>query len=485
MGVAPKNTRNEGVSTVSGPDKKWIDTPPLTTGQVTAKFKASLAGWRRHMISNARYYANLRQDVGRSAKPRYLISDFGLISNNGYDRRRFTWTYIPPQAASVTIWPAGKIRPWSFIVVHSMGGTFEAARMWPKKGGSGARLYVSSDKYGHDNRRWMAGLRELTKSRGLSPGARPVSIHFCVSRRGDVVVSADLNDLAWHAGGNLLGFKSNNNVSVGFELEEEFIRFRPYGATHVAPYTEPQLIALAIVLKKIETFRPIKHVYITKRVHNAEDDIGQTSRLAKKYLSGYTQHSDVALPGTRTDAAAQFNIPPGHTSYIGSKRWRGTGYSESGGEPWTDPRSGVTHRKVKSGLDQVWYYMSKIRKFNLATQVFASKIPLLDVAPLNDLTVALQASNQGQQTLLRGHLKKLWSLRRALTMEARKRSAMYGQALDRGTKLHGALSSVSANVSRMVNRFDTSNLTTPTGPMQSFDESTGTWYEGGKDTGSA
>lgn len=491
MSGAPRNTRKEGVSTVTIPEKQWIDTPPLTSGQVNAKFRASLAGWRRHMISNARHYANVRQEAGLPGKPRYIVSDFGLVSYNGYDHRRFTWTYIPPQSASVNVWPQGKIRPWTYVFVHSFGGYFNQLRMWPRSqncpkcSGNNNLLFLTNDKYGHLNKRWMGGLRPLTRSRGLDPNARRVSIHFCVSRRGDVVVSADLNDTAWHAGGGVLGFNSNNAVSIGFELEEDLIRAKRGGRTYVAPYTEPQLIALAIVMKKIETFRPIKHVYITKRAPGVDDDLGRATRLSQKYLSGYVQHSDVSLPSQRTDAAAQFNLLPGRGGEFGSSRWNGTGYREDNGIAWRDPRSGITYHKMKSGLDQLWGYMARVRKFDLATQVFAAEIPSLETALLGDLYVALQSSNKGQQALLRSHMKKVWALRRSINMEAKKRATLYGKAQDRGTKLYDILARMSANVSRIVSGFDASNLPSPQGPVQSFNEDTGTWYEDGQDTGSA
>lgn len=483
-----KTMRPEGASTVTAPEKAWVDSPPLTAGQINAKFRASLAGWRKHMLANAEIYANLRQEAGLPSKPRYLISDVGLISHNGYDSQRFTWTYIPPQAGSLKVWPAGKIRPWSVIFIHSLGQSYDKARMVGYKNRSGqwvkgntALLYVSKDKYGHDNNRWMAGLRQLTQVR--QAGANPVSIHFCVSRRGDVVVSADLNDEAYHGGGVIRPLGANNAVSIGFELEEELIRIEPHGRVYVSPYTKPQLVALAIVLKKIETFRPIKHVYLTKRVPNGDDDLGQTERLVQQHLSGYIQHNDVNTPKQRTDAGAQFNLLPGRGGKFGSSRWLELGYREDDGHAWKDFRTGITHYNMKAGLDEVWGYMAKIRKFDLATQVFTDKIPALETTLLKDLALALQSANKGQQAMLRSHMKKVWALRRSIQMEARSRTTMYSQAQARGSQQWNIIASVSAVISRAINSFDTSNLSVPTGPLQSFNEDTGTWYEGGKDTG--
>jgi len=488
MTRAPTSYREEGAGQPNIA-VDWRKSPPLTAGAVGATMQKYLGSYTRHIRANEHVYANMRTLQGASPKPRYIVSDVGIVSNNGINKNSFSWLYLPPKAGGYKVTPNGVVRPWSFLFIHSFGYTWDAPYMgidkYAKRKSLHSRLAPPGDDMGHHPSRWFAGIKELTKSPALTRGKpNPVSIHFCISRRGDVVVSTDLNDIAYHGGGRLLHpRKSNNTVSVGFELEPQIVRHFPFGPTHVAPFTTPQMTALAIVCKKLDTWRPTKQVYITRRSAESHKDFAQTLRLATQHGSGYVQHSDVSpvyrnaegkLKGGKVDAGAQFNILPGERAQVGSAVWNGTGVNATGLGEWRN-----------SGWTELWGLMKRVRKFRAADQLFVSKVPDVEFALMKEFAEAVQQSNAGQRATLTSMQDRIAGLRRAANMQSRKRRATYAKALAHGTALSNTVALTTAAVSRSLIAFDLSSLEAPTGDVMSYDYTTGTWRVGGADTGRA
>lgn len=490
---APTNYREEGVGQ-SRPTADWRKSPPLSVGAITSATRKYFSRYSKHYVENEHVYANARAAAGQSSKPRYIISDIGLVNSNGISKDRFTWVYLPPKAGAYNVWPKGVVRPWTFIFMHSFGYAFDwyhlgyDGRGRVRKGGRGLlnRTYPPGDQWGHHPTRWQSGNNELTLNTRLGGSSRRVSIHFCVSRRGDVVVSTDLNDRAWHGGGRFLDAKkSNNTVSVGIELEPQSFRTAPGRFPITAPFTKPQMIALAVICKKMDTWRPIKRVYITRRSKTNHKDFAQTLKLAIQHGSGFVQHSDVSpvrtlksgkKTGGKVDAGAQFNILPGETAEVGSPVWRGLGTSGSGG---------ITGLRLGSGWTELWAYMDRVRKFRAADQLFVADIPSVDFKLMTEFAEALQKSNAGQRSVLLGAQDRIAGLKRAANMQSRKRRATFAKAMTHGTALSTTVANTTAAVAKTLATFDVSNLAAPTGDVMSYDYGTGTWLVGGNDTGSA
>lgn len=463
----------------------WQKKPPISAGDVGATMRGYYASFSRHFRANERVYANVRAQAGLSPKPRYIISDIGIVSNNGINKDKFSWVYLPPVAGKYNVTPRGVVRPWTFLFMHSFGYVRDYAAL----GLSGnrslqKRLVPPGDEYGHDPKRWFAGIKEVVKFPGYIKGkVRPVSIHFCISRRGDVVVSTDLNDIAWHGGGRLLDAKKRNNtVSVGFELEPQLHRFSPGAQVRVTPFTQPQMIALAIVCKKLTTWRPIKQVYITRRNATTHKDFAHTLRLAVEHGSGYVQHSDVSpvytnnkgkKVGGKSDAGGQFNILPGEKARIGSSVWKGTGTNASNG----------TGEWVGSGWTELWGYMDRVRRFRAADQLFVASIPDVDFPLMTEFAEALQRSNSGQRAVLLSAQDRIAGLRRAANMQSRNRRATYAKAMTHGTSLSETVARTTAAMAKTLAALELS-LPKPTGEVMTYNYDTGTWAVSGTDSGS-
>ncbi|MHC4619228.1 MAG: N-acetylmuramoyl-L-alanine amidase [Planctomycetota bacterium] len=488
MPLAPTSFREEGVGQPRI-EADWRKSPPLSVGAISATMRKYLGRYTKHFKENERIYANIRARAGTSPKPRYILSDIGIVSNNGINKDKFSWMYLPPVGGAYNVTPQGKIRPWTYIFFHSFGYIWDRYHMGLSrhKGRRGLRKVLAppGDEFGHHPSRWFAGVKEMTKNPELSRGAaRKVSIHFCISRRGDVIVSTDLNDIAWHGGGRFIHPRNNNIVSVGFELEPQRIRLKPYGRAITAPFTTPQMTALAIVCKKLDTWRPTKQVYITRRSATSHNDFAQTKRLAQQHGSGYIQHSDVSpvyvnsagkRRGGKVDAGAQFNILPGEKARIGSAAWHGEGINSSNGDgDWRG-----------SGWTELWELMKRVRKFRAADQLFVTSIPSVEFALMKEFAEALQKSNSGQRSVLTAAQDRVAGLRRAANMQSRKRRATYAKAMTHGTALSTTVALTTAAVSKVLASFDTSNLKAPTGDVLTYDYETGTWRVGGTDSGSA
>lgn len=497
MPLAPTKFREEGV----GHDaltSSWRKDSPITAKNVSAVMRQKYASYIKHFQENERIYANVRVAHGLPPKPRYLISDVGLVSNNGINANTFSWVYLPPCGGAFTVFPQGTIRPWTYIFIHSFGHTWDNPQMGIGKHAKGKRgltslMYPPGDEYGHNPSRWFSGIKQLTRNIELDPPkekTQKVSIHFCISRRGDVMVSTDLNDMARHGGGGILKGRGailhphgNNLVSVGFELEPQLMRLVPNGATYVAPFTKIQMTALAIVCKKLTTFRPVKRVYITRRNSTNHADYAQTAVLADKHGSGYVQHSDVSPvtidstgkpQGGKTDAGAQFNILPGQKARIGSQVWQGTGVNANNGNgPY-----------MESGWTELWNLMDKIRRqFRLADEVFVESIPQFEFKLLGEFASVLQQSNAGEKAVVTALQDRINALARAAGLQSQKRRATYAAASAHGSALSTTVTRTAAAVTRTLSAFSTADIKAPTGNMLEYNFESGYWYTGENEAG--
>jgi AmpD protein len=78
-----------------------------------------------------------------------------------------------------------------------------------------------------------------------------VSAHFFLRRTGDILQFLSCNDRAWHAGvSTWRGLSACNDFSIGIEIEGDA----------VAPFVDPQYVALDALLIAIKANYPIKAV---------------------------------------------------------------------------------------------------------------------------------------------------------------------------------------------------------------------------------
>lgn len=437
---------------------------PFVADELNADAIASLMGKKMGRLGdrfakNAEHYLNARARKGRSPQPEYILSPVGITDHP----QKFGWSWIPPTRGVYRVWGKGKIRPWTCIFLHSYGYSWDLGYLRRNR----SRRFPPGDENGFHPSRWYAGIRQLcalntdpTKKR--KGGA---SIHFCISRRGDVVVSVDVNDMAWHGGGKRgvdtpMTSKGNNYYTVGFELEPALGRYKysngRLSRPLILPYPDKQMLALAIVCKKLVTYRGnIPEVYLTKKN-------GSVRQQWEQYKAGYTTHSDVN--SGKLDPRGQFDILPGA---IGT----------ASPNPWM--------KGLKSGWDQLWGLMRPMR-FALATDIFVKDVAKGDFANMADLSVAMmKTTNAGQRAMVQQHRDRLLALKRASSMQAQERRYVYKQATSHATTMTDVIAKGTANVTKQVQRFSVAGVVGIGGPVQTFDFETGTWKVGGADTGKA
>lgn len=442
-------SREEGVSSNRTPAFTNWTLENDAAAQILSKKTRRLS---RFFNANAEHYVNARVQKGRSPKPEYILSPVGLTDHP----LKFSWAWLPPARGVYRVWPKGKLRPWTYIFMHSFGYTWDRALLRKNR----QRQAPPGDEYGHHPTRWMAGIRQLC-ALNTDPNKKKqgsASIHFCISRRGDVVVSVDANDMAWHGGGDVrFTNKGNNYYSIGFELEPALARYKyangQLSQPLLLPYPDRQMLALAIVCKKLVTFRPgIKEVYISKKN-------GSIRSQASQHGSGYIQHSDVKA--SKVDTGAQFGIPPGNIGLPGN--------------PWLN--------KYPSGWETLWDLMRPMR-FTLATDIFTKEIEKGDFNDISDLSVAMmKTTNAGQRAILQQQRDRVQGLRRASAMQAQARRTLYKQATSGATTMTDIISKSAANVTKQVERFNVAGVVGVRGDVQTYDFSSGTWKVGGTDTG--
>lgn len=448
--------RQEGFSSNRNAGPFVSDVLDTTTiSQLLGKRMTQMSGL---FAQNAEHYLNTRVQKGRSPKPEYILSDVGLTDHP----QKFSWAWLPPNRGVYTVWSQGQIRPWSYIFLHSYGYMWDLSYLRRNK----QRRFCPGDKYGHHPTRWYAGIRQLcalnTDPQKKRQGG--ASIHFCISRRGDVVVSVDVNDIAWHGGGvrgvdTPFTSRGNNYYSIGFELEPALARYKYSNGTLsnplLLPYPDRQMLALAIVCKKLTTYRTgIREVYLTKQN-------GSVRTQADEYGSGYLTHKDVN--SNKSDPGSQFDILPGEKGVSNTNPWM---------------------QGLKSGWDQLWDLMRPMR-FALATDIFVEDIesPFADLTELS--TAMMKTLNTGQRAVVGQQRDRLNALRRASMMQAQKRYDIYKKATSSAVTMIDKIAKNVANITKQIQRFDVTNVQGVGGDVQSFDFTTGTWKIGGVDTGEA
>lgn len=474
MPSSKRSYREEGGGRSGQTGDSWV----LSPNEIDRVIGKRMRDLQRYFNLNIEAYRGVRESAKLSADPRYVLSGEGLTNHP----QKFNWAYLPPSEGCYRVTPRGKLRPWSWLFFHSFGYTWDYG--WYLNNPNGRQ--PPGDANGHHPDRWFAGITQLcglTLEKPRPPEGR-TSIHCCVSRRGDVVWSVDANDVAFHGGGEIQMTKfGNNEVSIGFELEPALSKPRlpngKYKSAALMPYTDRQMLALAIVCKKLETAQPaIKHFY-------ARRENGSIRQQVAANGGGYIQHRDVFYPSdsaeaavfeqkarqrsqgakgrlTKVDATAQFDILPGER-----------------GLPSND-----FLKTAISGWDQLWNMMDKMR-FNLATDVFVTRLDPSEFKGISDLSAAMaRSSNPGQRALLQSQRDKLVSLQRANNMQAQDRRALYKQAEGQATTLSSITGKSSAQTAQQANAL-ASKPTAVSGSILTYDYDTGTWKVGGTDTGKA
>lgn len=424
-----KTARTEGPYTQRRQTSQgWTDDKTLSPSQVSSLIAKHTATLKDHLQRNAGAYANATVPKGSTSQPRQIISSVGFTDHPLH----FSWSYFPAPVGQYKASPNNKMRPWAYVFFHSFGPTWDAQYMK-----DGNRLLPPGDQYGHHPTRWFAGINWLVKQK--PQGADKSSIHFCVSRRGDVVVSVDLNDIAYHGGGD---FKihpwGTNYVTIGIELEPLFGRKKKGGGWDIMDYSEPQVKALAVLCKKFTTIRPLAEVVISKYFDTP------VLEQIKQHTSGYIQHIDVF--SKKRDARGQFAV---------------------------DPKTG----KVGTGWAQLWGYMKQVRKFNLATDIFVDKIQDPDFSQIQDLAQAMQKGTFGQKMAAGVAYHKYQGLRRAAEMQAHTRQTHAQKGVTNAASLSSAASRQVAAVSAVMSRTDASSAPALEGGPQ-YDFDSGTWQDG-------
>lgn len=455
----PIQARNEGAARPQGhpPESQW-DAPisDKTLDQVLTRTVSSL---QKAFRDNCRVYANARVAGGAAPTPQHIISAVGLTDRTD----AFTWAYLPPNAGGYKPMPQGFDRPWSYIMLHSFGYSWDYYQLGVPQGKVGKRtnppggfkqrLTPPGDKYGHHPDRWMAGIRQLCGQIPPQPKSARVSVHFCISRRGDVVVSCDMNDVAYHGGGDLqISSRGNNYVTVGFELEPALARATPGGPVSIVPFTDRQMLALAIVCKKISSARPIAQTYISKKNGSVLAQIASNP-------SGFIRHTDVF--SKKVDASGQFDLLPG----------------EKGTSGWLKNRI--------SGWDQLWGLMNKLRSFDLATEVFTETLPDVMAMTGRQLGQMMRSSVlEGQRLIVQSSWDRQKSFSRAVSMQAQTRKAHYRQALGQNATLNDIVGKVGAQLTKLAGALSGVQVSemSMNGEAMSFNFTTGTWFVGSTDT---
>lgn len=470
----PVRVREHGFSTTGQSKSKWL--APLDQDDITRTTRSFLAKMQEHATRNAETYANARVARNQPPEPRYILSKYGFERPANPFNQSFQYLYLPPRQGAYVVTPKGRIRPWNMVVLHQYGEAIDEKVLKTNRN----VLSIATDEYGHNPERFMVGVRELTTRDAAD--ARKVSVHFIISRRGDVVASVDINDVGYHSGGDVKppGL-SLNTASIGFELESHLVRATPGGPIFRQPFSVPQLQATAIVLRKLDPFISVPRVYL--------QTIAQLRGAAK--TGGYVRHAVINTPGRRIDAAAQFHIPPGQTAFAGSTWWNtGTGSMTDGpfagtgptnlatpGADMSDPTRMFVRGPQQSGWDQLWGYMDQIPGYNLATEVFETPATGLDLQLAESAAAISKAANRGQRIAVQAARDELNAMRRSEQMQQQDRRTLYQNSLTTNQSFSKALSDSITTVNATVDRYNPASVRGVSGAT-TFDEATGLWSDG-------
>lgn len=453
---------------------KVADFQSLTAENADQMLRRELNAHQRTMAKTASYYANDRIAKGLSELPQYILSD-DLFKEYG-----LPVSWIAPNPRGYKLVAPGKLRRWIFTVFHSLGASFDG---YPgaKKGflikNPGARS-VPVDVYGHNPRRFMAGIQYLTAwCPEVANGARG-AVHFFVSRRGDFVSSVDLNDIAHGSGGDLALPFGKNVYSICFELEEHQARYIPgtnktTNTIYRQPYPERQLLCLAIAFKKINTWRAVladSSDTMAPYLRTREEIVSVYNARTAGGVGGFLQHVDIH-PGQRTDAGAQFMIPKGQTADFGSPLWNVVGANPHA----MSPRG--PGPKMESGWDTLERLYKKLRGVKLATQVFKTPLADVDLALAKASTILNMQGGPAQGLATKAGRDRLAGLSRSSQMQQQTRASLYNKAAATNVALAATIGRANTVISTVIRKFDISAVKGITGAVM-FNEESGTWEDG-------
>jgi hypothetical protein len=433
--------------------------PTLTKDKVSAVIAGHYQRYSKRFEEAARSYRGLRADHGLTSEDSFIISPYGLTSNNALHPAVVPgYTYVAPNPGGYKVTPKGVTRPWTYVMLHSFGHAWDLGQLGytrqKQSNGkykqalvrNGSLMRAPGDTYGHNPTRFFAGVKSL-----CGGGARPVGIHFIISRRGDVVVSCDLNDIAKHGYGDAytMHARGNNYVTVGIELEVALVRLKKNSYPVTNTYSTLQLQALAIILRKIGAYRSISNNVISKERSDS------VSSQCQQWSTGYLQHRDVNTKTQRHDAGGEFNILPGQTGTV----------------------AGVT--QITSGWTTLFGYMAKVRDFDLGTQVFQTGISPLQATQMSELNRAITQANAGQKAPLRKLRGRMASMARAERIRAQSRRGAAAQASGQHIGFAGALKRILGLGARQMAQYtlDTTNNAAITGNIPAYNESSNTWVK--------
>src|SRR5512136_497194 len=149
-----------------------------------------IAKFRDELKKNAEVYANARAQSRLTAKPNQILSEIGFKEHP----LRLSLVYYPPRPGEYKVMPNKKLRPWRYICLH-VGDTG-----WDKTylNRTSGVAQPPGDENGHNEARWARIIQQYILPQDSTKTRNPCSTHYCVSRKGDVIASVDLNDIAYH-----------------------------------------------------------------------------------------------------------------------------------------------------------------------------------------------------------------------------------------------------------------------------------------------
>lgn len=426
----------------------------FTYEQLMARFvRQELTRFRE----NAEAYANLRVQKRTSAVPKQIISNVGFSDRTD----PFIWSWLPPAPGAYKTTPSGKTRDWSYIFIHSFGYAIDLAafRANPR------RLAPPGDEYGHNPLRVMAAVRQLCVTQDMNrPRGGKASIHAIITRRGDIIMSVDLNDKAYHGGGQKFKggpgwfytskpYQDNSGWSVGIELEPAMARPAPGRAAELVNYTDRQMLSLAIFCKKLMTINPNIKFNVLSRFHGgwqwnqstktwASVAPGSITNQGNALGSGFVQHIDVHY--SKLDARGQFAVAPGQKG---------------------------------SGWDQLFGLITRVRDFNLSTEVYSKGLPDLSKTSAAELTSLLTQSDGGQRAVLQTQWDSERAFSRASSMQAQQRREHYKAALGQNAASHDVINKSASTIGKMITRFQGA-VKAISGEIQQYNFKNGLWTDG-------
>jgi hypothetical protein len=431
----------------------------LTPADADQILRQQMAEYQRTTALTASYYANARVARGLTEIPQYILSDYRFRDHG------FAVSWMPPRPGGYRLTKKGVIRPWLFVAFHCFGGSFDIKFLRKHRGA----ISVPTDENGHSPRRFMAAMRYLTF---IGSGAKQVGIHFGISRKGDFVSSVDLNDVA-HATGGVIPFPfSKNSASIGFEFETHEARIiygtnKPTQRIYRQPYSNKQIMSLAIGLKKINAWRRV----IAPDGKTMEPWLTTPNEILRAYQAGtggMIQHFTVS-PATRTDAGAQFNARKGEMIRFGSDRWNGI-------NPDANPSNGPGP-ELPSGWDTLEKYFREIRDVKPETQVFKAPLTSVDLQLARASEVVGLVGGGGRGIAARTGRDRLAALSRSAQMQQQTRGTLYNKAAATNVALAAVIGKSSGVVSSVLQKFDASGVEGVSGAVM-FNEATGLWEDG-------